>query len=249
MLPHALNGLAFVERFYSFNEIDSTNEYARKLKHCPQKGIYVIQAEKQNAGRGRRGNSFFSVHEGGLWVSLITPVKSISEHFIHNRAISIAICETLRKTDRTRNVKIKWPNDIYWGDRKIAGILLETVPVSSKALIVGFGLNVNIPLESFPPILQQSATSLLNETGKRHSPSELLRSILRHYYHCCSADQRNMHGFYCSYLYKPSKRVTLDDLTGDLEKVEQDGRIVIRTDDGLEKFTSGTLRFLPAPKA
>lgn len=244
MLPHALNGLDFVERFYSFEEIDSTNEYAKKLKHTPQKGIYIVQAEKQHAGRGRRGNSFYSAHNGGLWVSIVTPMKEISDHFVHNRAISLAICETLKKRDPRRSLRIKWPNDIYWGDRKVAGILLERTPASDNSVIIGFGLNVNIPQDAFPHNLQHCATSLLRETGIRHSQVAILRKILRLYHHCCIADQKDMHGFYCSNLYKLGSRAALDKVEGVFEKVEQNGRIIIRTENGPQAFSSGTLRFI-----
>ncbi|MFP4013950.1 MAG: biotin--[acetyl-CoA-carboxylase] ligase [Chitinispirillaceae bacterium] len=243
MLPHALNGLDFVERFYSFEEIDSTNEYAKKLRHTPQKGIYIIQAEKQSAGRGRRGNSFFSSHNGGLWISIVTSVKELSDHFIHNRAISLAICETLKKRVPQKKISIKWPNDIYWDDRKIAGILLERTPASENSIIVGFGLNVNIPEDAFPHNLQHCATSLLRETGTRHSSIAILRKILRLYHHCCIADQKDMHGFYRNNLYKVGYKATLDNVEGVFENVEQNGRILIRTPNGPRAFSSGTLRF------
>ena len=72
MVPHVLSGLSFIERFYSYPTLPSTNEAAKALRNRPVKGLFCIQADRQTAGRGRRGASFFSDSPGGLWVSLVT---------------------------------------------------------------------------------------------------------------------------------------------------------------------------------
>lgn len=244
MLPHALKDLSFVERFYSLKEIDSTNSYAKTIQNSPSQGIFVIQADKQNAGRGRRDNLFFSDHSGGLWVSIVIPLQELSDHFIYNRAISLALCETLQNADPGATIKIKWPNDIYWGNRKIAGILLETAPTDLKAvLVVGFGLNVNIPMESFPHSLRQTATSVQAQTGERHHRTALLNNILIKFHSFCSINQVEIHRRYTGLLYRVGSKAVVDGVEGVFESVDLNGQICIQTEGGQKFLSSGTLRF------
>lgn len=244
MIPHALSGLHFVERFYSYPVADSTNEIARNLEKHPQNGLFVVQADRQTAGRGRRGNSYFSDSTGGLWVSLITPSTNISAHFLHNRALSLAIYETIKEYDRNAPLYIKWPNDIYWADKKICGILLETHKVYTDTLIIGFGLNVNLKQEDFPPELVQRASSLQIETGRPFPLSDLLRKIINQYHTQLSLDTENVHEHYVHCLYKKGSAVEIDGKAGFFESVEIDGRLRLKQSDHTILIHSGTLTFL-----
>jgi BirA family transcriptional regulator, biotin operon repressor / biotin---[acetyl-CoA-carboxylase] ligase len=244
MIPHALHNLTFVERFYTFALLDSTNDYAKRLKSFPQKGIFVIQADRQQSGKGRQGNSFFSDIQGGLWVSLVIPAGDLQNHFVHNRAVSLAICETLALFFPHSPLKIKWPNDIYWGDRKICGILLENVPARNDILILGFGLNVNLRKEDFPQELSSIATSAFIETGKAISLGQLLREIISCYQRISAEAQAKAHARYVRLLYKTGSAVEIDGIKGILDSVELDGTLLLATTDGIKNVRSGTLRFL-----
>ncbi len=247
MLPQALNDLTFVERFYPLAEVDSTNRYAKGIKGEPSRGLFIIQADRQTSGRGRRDNVFFSDHSGGLWVSIMAPVKDLLNHFEHNRAIALSICETLKENFPADNVTIKWPNDIYWKDRKIAGILLETIPSKQTCLIIGFGVNINIAHDEFPYNLQETATSVFIETGIHSSLSSLLVQILKKYNQYISLDQAHVHKKYLAYLYNLGYLAMVDGTEGVFRGVESDGRIVLDTIDGLKYLCSGTLRFKRGP--
>jgi len=225
MIPHALSGLSFVERFYSYPMLESTNEAARKMKHHPKKGVYCIQADRQTSGKGRRGGSYFSDSTGGLWVSLVVPTNDPARHFIYNRAISLAVALTLEQCGKNLPISIKWPNDIYWGKRKICGILLESHPMFPHVIIIGFGLNVNIPQDEFPEELQNIATSIIIETGQQCSMSALLRTILRHYSVIQAADQEKIHGYYLHRLYGKGQVIGINGITGVFSTVASDGRL------------------------
>jgi BirA family transcriptional regulator, biotin operon repressor / biotin---[acetyl-CoA-carboxylase] ligase len=225
MIPHALSGLAFVERFYSYPVLESTNATARSMSHHPKKGIYCIQADRQSTGRGRRGGAYFSDCQGGLWVSLVITTDDPTGHFIYNRAISLAVALTLEQCGKNLPVSIKWPNDIYWGKRKICGILLENHPVFSNVIIIGFGLNVNMRLSDFPDDLQKIATSVLIETEQHCSLSALLRTILRHYAVIQAADQNKIHGYYLNRLYGIGQTISINGLSGIFSSVAPDGRL------------------------
>jgi len=242
-----IKNLHFVENYFCFEEIGSTNNFAKELKSFPSSGLIIIRALKQSGGRGRRDKSFFSNDSGGLWISIVTPVESISDHFIHNRALSLAVCETLKSINPQINekIKIKWPNDIYWGDRKIAGILLENIHNNPNVIIAGLGLNVNITPDSFPAKLRQSATSVLIETGEILSQDPLFERILIAYRRFSQeSDQYSVHEQYVENLYKKGRRALIDHYEGTFLTVEQDGRLKMQTARGGRVFSSGTLRFL-----
>ena len=225
MIPHALSGLAFIERFYTYPTLQSTNETARALRNRPEKGLFCIQADRQTAGKGRRGSSFFSDSSGGLWVSLVTKVADPADHFTYNRAVSVAIALTLAQCGSDLPLAIKWPNDIYWGKRKICGILLENHPRYEDALIIGFGVNVNMRRDDFPPELRSIATSILIETGRKCSLSALLRTILKQYMVVLSADRQKIHSMYSEKLYGKGTTISINGLTGVFSSVAPDGRL------------------------
>jgi BirA family biotin operon repressor/biotin-[acetyl-CoA-carboxylase] ligase len=230
------------------DEVDSTNSYAKSLDGIPEGEIIVIRAIKQRRGRGRNDAPFFSDHAGGLWVSLVVPTADISAHFEHNRAISLAIrtallqCATSPDNEETP-VSIKWPNDIYWGDRKIAGILLENAPQKPNTLIIGFGINVNIAQDDFPSDLRKTATSVMIETGEEYVPGALLDRILGEYEFITKHGPHGAHAVYAGNLYKKGYTADIGPHHGTFVTVEIDGRLRLDTAQGPMLLSSGTLRF------
>jgi len=249
MLPHSLNKLPFVERFYSHHITGSTNDIARSMRELPDKGIFVVQADRQTSGRGRSGASFFSDYEGGLWASIITTISSLNEHFVHNRALSLAVCEAIERVTGRGNVcTIKWPNDVLWGDRKLCGILLENHLVRSDILVIGFGINVRIKAMDFPPDLQTIATSLSIETGKDYSRGLVLESVLERYDANLVADLQKTHYAYSGRLYGLGRTAEIDGSRGIFAGVEMDGRLRLNIGNEAKYFVSGHLLF-PAPES
>ena len=127
-----------------FKCIDSTNNEAiRNIDDYDS--MTVIAAESQTAGKGQRGNGWYSEAGMNLTFSVIVKFEDFpaSEQFTVSQAVSLGICDYLRRFGL--EAKIKWPNDIYVGDRKICGILIEN-GVRSGSLarsIIGIGLNLN----------------------------------------------------------------------------------------------------------
>ncbi len=249
MLPHSLTKLPFVERFYSYPVTASTNDIGRAMTEVPNKGIFVIQADRQTAGRGRSGASFFSDINGGLWASIITPIASLNEHFVHNRALSLAICESVETVSGCPAVcTIKWPNDIYWGDRKLCGILLENHASRADVLVIGFGINVTIKLSDFPAELQTTATSLCIETGQQFSRSLILTKILERYNANLVADIQKIHYEYSGRLYGLGRAAEIEGNRGIFMGVEIDGRLRLKVGREVMYFLSGHLLFPAAPE-
>lgn len=237
-----LQSLPFIEKAYHFTSIDSTNTFAKSLDSLPVKGMHVIAADRQTAGRGQRDNTFFSDTEGGLYASIVCPIPDISRHFRYNRAISLAICTAIE--GKAPLVKIKWPNDIYWSHRKICGILLESLPHSARYLVVGFGVNVNIAPEQFPPSIRDRATSVMIETGRTFDCAALLYDICRLFHKYLGISDARAHAIYRNRLYKKSSRIAIHGHTGIFHDVFEDGRLCLISDTATVAISSGTMQFI-----
>ena len=238
-----IKDLPFVGQLYHFNSIDSTNTFAKSIKDLPEKGIVVVCADKQTAGRGQRQNTFFSEAKGGVFASIVCPIADIGSHFIDNRAISLAIYDAIKSACARARLSIKWPNDIYWGDKKLCGILLENIPQSSRHIVVGFGINVNIASKIFPQDIRDIATSLVIETRKKHNEHVLLRNILEWFWKYLALDNAAAHLLYANRLYKIGSACEVNGQKGVFEGVLEDGRMRLKTGDREILLSSGPVRF------
>ena len=233
-----------VERFFHFESIDSTNTFAKNLDAFPASGLFVILADKQTAGRGQRDNSFFSGAGGGLYATVVCPIADMALHFVYNRALTLAICDAVERMHPGAALSIKWPNDIFWSNRKLCGILLETSPRSAAHLIAGFGVNVNIPEERFPECLRSAATSMFMQTGKRFDAAALLLDICERFCRYLSADRAAVHEKYREKLYKVGCRIGINGAAGRFQTVLEDGRLCLNENGNLNYFLSGPMHFI-----
>ena len=142
-------------RITRLDETDSTNAYIRRMLSAPQQGetdpvadqsrYWVVTTEFQSSGRGQGTNTWESERGKNLLFSVLChPVWiPITGQFILSEAIALAIRDALAVYDS--HFTIKWPNDIYWNDKKICGILIENTLGGGhiKDCILGVGLNVN----------------------------------------------------------------------------------------------------------
>jgi BirA family biotin operon repressor/biotin-[acetyl-CoA-carboxylase] ligase len=239
-----IEALEFIERCHFYEQTDSTS--SRAAAECPAapSGIHVFWALRQSAGRGRHGRSFFSAIDGGLWVSLGIPLVDMAHHFDVNRALSLAVCRSVESLTAGAPLAVKWPNDIFWGQRKLCGILLESRSSTPPLIVAGFGLNVNIPRYRFPAPLRSIATSLSSETNTTYRLSPLLLRILTEYHAILALDRTSAHEEYVARLYGVGRHVAAGDAEGVLETVEPDGRLVLRDGHSRYRLLSGTVRFL-----
>lgn len=136
------------QNFITLREVDSTNNYLKNelTKSTPLPEGTVIMADHQYAGRGQLNNTWHSEAGKNLTFSLLLcpSFLNIDNQFILNKALSIAINEFLSQFIGN-HLNIKWPNDIYYKDDKLGGILIENILQGSKwkYAIVGIGLNIN----------------------------------------------------------------------------------------------------------
>jgi BirA family transcriptional regulator, biotin operon repressor / biotin---[acetyl-CoA-carboxylase] ligase len=148
---------------------DSTNERARALVAEGAPGGTIVTASEQTAGRGRRGRRWSAPPGKALLVSaILSPLRA--EHALLPLAAPLAVCEAVEAVAPLR-CRVKWPNDVWVDERKLAGILIEAQPPDWA--VIGIGLNVSIEPEEFPADLRQPATSV----GHGVSTDEALEAV------------------------------------------------------------------------
>lgn len=189
-----------------FDTVDSTNTQLMKDRESlPDRSVYA--ALFQTAGRGQKGNRWESRPGENLTFSLLLkPVfLSVADQFILSQIVALGLLDYLK--DHGVKASIKWPNDIYAGDRKICGTLIENTLSEGHiaASIAGIGLNLN--QKEFDPSIS-NPTSLSLETGKTFDVKEELPRLLASIFNYCdrleSPYARN--GFDALYLEKLYRR-------------------------------------------
>lgn len=160
-----------------FDTIDSTNTYGKLNCHFFEKNkITLVTADSQTGGRGRFKRQWVSPAFENIYATFCFFIDK-NRPDIGNipQVLAISCANVLQ--DLQFFPKLKWPNDILLSNKKMAGILCETVSFpDSFAVILGIGININMPLETLSKI-DRPATSLLNETGKRFEVESVLKLL------------------------------------------------------------------------
>ena len=179
-LENGVEGTLFSGRIEHHETIDSTNTRAKALADAGAPEGTVVIAEQQRAGRGRMKRKWLSPARTNLLFSVVLrPGCRTDGIFAHTMLLALAAMDALEETEGIRAM-IKWPNDLYVGERKLGGILSELAmdgPMVAH-MVVGLGLNVNWKPGAGEEILYP-ATSILSETGKKICRTDLLVHILR----------------------------------------------------------------------
>lgn len=151
--------------------IDSTNDRARELAIGGAPTGTVVTADEQRAGRGRQGRRW-SAPPGTalLYSAILRPLDQ--RHLLLPLAVPVAVCEACESLAGV-SCAIKWPNDIWLEERKLAGVLIEARP--PEWAVIGIGVNVAIDDDEFPDDLRWPAVSL----GHDVTPDELRRALDR----------------------------------------------------------------------
>jgi BirA family biotin operon repressor/biotin-[acetyl-CoA-carboxylase] ligase len=149
-------------------ELSSTSDLAKELAEEGAAHGEVVVAERQTAGRGRRGRTWASPPRKNLYLSVIVRPADLPLHRAPELTLvaSVAVCEAVR--DAGVDARIKWPNDVLVDGRKVAGVLTEMAadPDRVQWVVVGVGVNLNAAPEDFPEDVRAVATSLAAERGQ-----------------------------------------------------------------------------------
>lgn len=212
----------------------STNEEAKL--HCDSPDGTLFIADTQTCGRGRLGRSWESEKGGGIYMSLLLKPDIPAEVAPQLTLVAgIAVCKALG------NAKIKWPNDIIIGNKKVCGILTE---MSHKNVICGIGINANT--KKFPAELD-FATSLYLERGRKVRKEKIVADVLNIFEILCNEFYEN--GFdplldeyktLCENIGKDVRVIFENkEVTGVATDVSANGNLLVKTTDGEISVASG----------
>jgi len=165
-----------------YPKVDSTNSIAFDFGSRGAPHGTVVLADEQSGGRGRLSRCFSSPR-GGLYLSVVLrPRLPIEKLSLITLVAGVACAEAVEQVTGI-SVQLKWPNDLYYNGKKLGGILTEAAPYSSSDgsvpfIVVGIGLNVNTPQESFPSPLSNLATSLYCITSQEYEIDNLMDFVI-----------------------------------------------------------------------
>lgn len=225
------------------DEVDSTNTYLRRMETLPDADIVVVTAGHQTAGRGMGSNRWESEDGCNLLFSMLVRPEGVpaAHQFALSMAEALAVKDALDPI--AGEVTLKWPNDVYWHDRKISGTLIETA-ISGRLVkdcIFGTGINVNQRVfRSDAP----NPVSLRQITGRDTDINVVLDSVLEafegYYVMVLDGEYDRVGRLYHDALYRCTGMHAYSDSDGrfmaSVVRVGHDGRLVLRDDAGRERI-------------
>ncbi len=233
-----------------FEEIDSTNKYLLESPEISDKHACVILAEYQTQGRGRRGNSWISPFGSGISLSIAwhfeQPVESLT-------CLSLAAGSAVIRVLTTMGfdgVGLKWPNDIFFQEKKLGGLLIEMKGETAGPcdVVIGLGLNFAFPL-GFEGNIEQHWTDLLSikdpTPSRNHIAAELVSAVmllLDSYANISTEDIINEWKQYdCMRGKKAKLKLQGKNIHGLIMGIDNDGSLLMSVDNRIQKYTAGEI--------
>ena len=177
-MPHPFANIG--EPFISFSQVGSTNDEARKaIRSGLATHGMVFFSSNQVAGRGQRGRSWWGEPGASLAMSVLikTDFLTVLQQFELSMAVALGAWEGMASSTGSELLRIKWPNDLYWKDKKLGGILIESVLNTAGQwpwAIAGIGINVN--QKTFDPALP-NPVSLFQISEQEQDPAEVAKRL------------------------------------------------------------------------
>jgi BirA family biotin operon repressor/biotin-[acetyl-CoA-carboxylase] ligase len=209
----------------------------------------VIIAEAQSGAVGRMGRAWVSP-SGGIWITIVLkPDIPVDHIFMITMAGSIAVARAIRK-EFDLGALIKWPNDIFIGNKKVAGLLLELSAESDVVhhCLLSTGIDVNVPMKKFEPALQDQVTSICTEVGHEVDRASFLARLLKefenHYLLLEGGEYdtiiREWKSLSCTLETRVQIRTLKKSFEGEAIDIDEFGALIIRKNNGkLERVIAG----------
>ncbi|MFA5880135.1 MAG: biotin--[acetyl-CoA-carboxylase] ligase [Candidatus Margulisiibacteriota bacterium] len=163
-----------------FDSIDSTNEEAKRRAYQEQNFESVIIADTQTNGKGRKNHKWYSESLDGLYYTIcLKPTKfDFNNLYLVTKNIALLTIKVIYKITQEK-IDLEWPNDLILNNKKLGGILVETILIPfeklPKNVIVGIGLNIN--QANFPEELKHSAISLFQKSNKKYDKKDFVYQL------------------------------------------------------------------------
>lgn len=224
---------------FELDSIDSTNNFLRHYKAPSERRMVLATAEYQTAGRGSGSNTWESERGKNLLFSLLVHPRWVdaAEMFGLSEVAALAVKEALG--EYAGGFTVKWPNDIYYGHKKIAGLLIENVLEGHSVgqCVIGVGLNVNQSafLSDAPNPISLSQI-LDHEVERRFVLEKVLEHFCHRYDQLEQEGREQIHADYLSCIYRRGEAHTYSDSQGlfqaTLQDVELSGHLLLQDKEG-----------------
>jgi BirA family transcriptional regulator, biotin operon repressor / biotin---[acetyl-CoA-carboxylase] ligase len=220
----------FGDPHHHHESTDSTNQRARELAETGAPSGTVVTADSQSAGRGRQGRRWSAPPGAALLYSAVLRPLDL-RHLLLPLAVPLAVCDACERLAPV-SCRIKWPNDIWLEERKLAGVLIEARP--PEWAVIGVGVNVAIDDGDFPEDLRWPAVSLGHDVEVAKLRAELDRSLGR----WVEADDRKVLAAYGKRDALRGRPIAWEggpdelDRRGVAEGIDDRGNLVVRSEAG-----------------
>lgn len=228
------------KNIYYYEETGSTNTDAKRFGEEGAAHGTVVVADKQNAGKGRRGRAWQSPEGKDIYFTIL-----LRPEFVPDKASGLTLVMALSVAQAIEScgleAGIKWPNDVVLNGKKICGILTEMNVETDYIQYVVVGVGINVNLDVMPEEIKETATSILLESGKKMARAKLLQDVLERFeenYERYEKDLSlaNMMEEYNGYLVNRNRQVRVLDPKGEYEGtargINEYGELLVETGDG-----------------
>jgi BirA family biotin operon repressor/biotin-[acetyl-CoA-carboxylase] ligase len=241
----------FVARVEHHASLGSTNDRARVCAaEEPGPLPLLIVADQQTAGRGRGANRWWT-GRGGLAFSLLVKLEEMGKQRARSPVVglaaALAVARAVSPLVPGRTVGLHWPNDVFVGDRKLAGVLVEGL--AGHLYVIGVGLNTNNRLDEAPADVQRRAATLFDLTGRYYEHTTLLLAILAHLagaLELVRSRPAEVAAEADAICLQHGRTITVESgrrtVTGVCRGIATDGALLLDTPTGREAIHSGVLR-------
>lgn len=253
LITHDLKTQFIGQNIISYEDIPSTNNEAKKLANQGAANGTVVVSEAQSTGKGRLDRGFFCPR-GGLWFSVILRPSFLPQDAPKCTLMAaIAVAKAMRKVGIEAG--IKWPNDIYAEGRKLTGILTEMSAEMDRInyVVIGIGINANIPQTDFPADIQDKAGSMQSLLGHPVDRIAFLQDILRYMEELYM--QVLQHGFagmldaWREYSITLGQEINVigvnETFIGRAKDIDADGALLVETENGIRRVLAGDVSIRP----
>jgi BirA family biotin operon repressor/biotin-[acetyl-CoA-carboxylase] ligase len=237
-----------------YRALPSTMDVVTEAAQAGSAAGFVVVADEQTAGRGRRGHAWASPAGAGLYFSyLARPTRDTG---LVTLAAGVAVRSGVARATGLA-ADLKWPNDLLVGSRKLAGLLAEGIAIGTPAAAVTIGVGINLRRAAYPADVAARATSIDDETGREGEPGLVLAAVLEHLHDTLASLDRGNGGDILQQWRAASPtaagtRVSWTTAGGTRQGVtagiDEAGALLVRTPTGHERIVSGDLAWdLPSP--
>lgn len=224
------------------DSVTSTNALLKELAHYGAKDGTVIIANKQTAGKGRMGRSFYSPENTGIYLSVLLREPSLSEPTLLTTAAAVAVMKAIFDTTK-KEPQVKWVNDILLNEKKVCGILTEGEFCKDKLIFAIVGIGINVSTQIFPDDIKQKAGSISVDSSLKDRLTQSLLSHLSQEFE--NADNREFLDYYRQRCVTVGKNIKIispgkEPKEAFAEGIDSSAALIVRYADGTaENLSSG----------